>query len=191
VTLGPKLSDRLSPHQAAAVHTAITSLVDDFVDDVARLLDDEDFDDTTMADFLPRKYLPRYTAAFAKRFLICFITAADKLTSPEARRLTCVAEELALAAILDQALVVLALDGGLASGDKAAIEGLAADVFDERDFEFLCDLALDGIGESPAAERVAPAGLEFDEWFSPFRPEDPVHPYIESGHDDAKRGSRP
>src|SRR5690348_15639221 len=110
MALGPKFQDALSPRQADAVRTAIDLLIDDFFDDLARLADGHEFSNTTMADFLPRKDLPRYTERFAKQFLVCLVTAAEKLTGPQPRRLTCVAEELALAAILDQALVTLELD---------------------------------------------------------------------------------
>src|SRR3954451_584285 len=97
MSLEPPLREGPSPRQADAVRTAIDSLIDDFFEDVARLAEGDHFSDTTMAEFLPRKDLPRYTEGFAKRFLVCLITAAEKLTGPEPRRLTCLAEELALA----------------------------------------------------------------------------------------------
>ncbi len=180
LALGTVLQDALTPRQADALRTAIDSLIDDFIADVAQLLADDEFSETTMADFLPRKYLPRYTPRFAKQFLVCLITVAEKLSRPEPQRLTCVAEELALAAILDQTLVVLELNSGVATEDTQAIEQLAEQFFEDRDFELLSNLALDGFEDSPLVERLAVTGLKFEEWFNPFRADDPVHPYVEN-----------
>jgi hypothetical protein len=60
-----------------------------------------DFVDTTMADWLPPQYLHRYAKeGIVRRWLVTLITVAGKLRAPGWQPVSCVAEELALHAIV-------------------------------------------------------------------------------------------
>src|SRR5947209_8620265 len=64
-----------------------------------------------LAAHLPARDLPRYTPLLIKRFFVCILTVAWKLAQPERQLLTCVAEELALRAIIVEAAGILAEEG--------------------------------------------------------------------------------
>src|SRR5207248_530236 len=109
--------DILPPSHREALYAAVDVLTDEFLDDVATLQDDDDFTNTSMVDYLPRKYLPHYTPLVARQFLVCLITVAWKLRSPGIYRLACVGEELALNALIERAEGLLDMDGQKADFD--------------------------------------------------------------------------
>lgn len=127
----------------------------------------------TIADALPRKYLPRYDFLFAKEFVVCVSTVIWKLQSPDHQQLACVAEELALNAIINQAQVDLEL-----RGLEADLDDVYEEAFQDSDFEFLFDPKFDGIEESEMAEFSGMANLRFEDWFKPFANVPYVHPYV-------------
>ena len=179
--------DILPPDHRDALLAAVDRLTDEFFEDVAALLADGEFAETSMADDLPSRYLPRYTPLFAKQFLVCVTTVAWKLRAPGAHRLACRAEELALGALIRAAEGILSEGGGQADFDL-----FADTAFEDLDFELLFSPALDGIDESQTGRYLGVGSLRFEEWFSPFRGDEPVHPYVEaaqgSGGDDHTGG---
>jgi hypothetical protein len=127
-----------------------------------------------MSTYLPPRYWRVYSPLFSKQFLICVLTVAWKLGAVETYRLSCVGEELALHAIIDAAKLMLDINGGTADFD-----GFENAAFLDIDFEILFDSKLDGFEETPAADVLRVANLRFEDCFSPFRDDDPVHPYLE------------
>src|SRR5215212_1235091 len=95
-----------SDHQEALLD-AIDELTDEFFDDIAELLGEGSFAETTMGSFLPPRYLPRYTPVFAKQFLVCLLTVAWKLRAPGVYTLACTAEAIALDALIQTAESVM------------------------------------------------------------------------------------
>jgi hypothetical protein len=163
----------LPPSHADALDAAVDVLVDEWFDDVARVLRGAAFAETSMASYLPPKHLPRYTSLFAKQFLTCLLVVAWKLRSPARHRLACVGEELALRALIEAAHGLLELQGE--APDFGAFEDCA---FEDFDIDLLFDPAVDGVEAGELAQRLALANLSFEDWFKPFREGDPVHPYV-------------
>jgi hypothetical protein len=175
----PSYSKKVLPksHREALLD-ACSLLTDQFFDDVVHLMTDGDFSETRMVDFLPRKYLPRYDALFAKQFLVCFTTVSWRLFSPGEHRLTCVAEELALSALIDQAEAVLD-----SRGKEANFDHLVEIAFEDMDFEALFDPAQDGIEDTVIGKQLGMQFLRFDDWFRAFNRGAVyrVHPYVGEG----------
>ena len=170
------LKDVLPRNHRAALYAAVSILTDELFDDLAAILGGQtSVSDSELADYLPPKYLPRYTPLFAKRFVACVLTVGWKLRSPEYHELACVGEELALAAIIERAEAVLELRGEAA--DFGAFEDAA---FEDTDWKILFRPALDGIEETAVGEVLALTDLRFEKWFVPFRETETVHPYVEA-----------
>jgi hypothetical protein len=91
----------LDGEQRAELNQQIVDLTEAFVDDITHLQAGQSFAETTLVDYLPRQFLPHYNLAFARRFLVAFLTVTWKLTDPEAVH-NCAnqAEELALYALI-------------------------------------------------------------------------------------------
>jgi hypothetical protein len=164
-----------SDHQEALLD-AIDELTDEFFDDVAELLDEGDFAETTMGSFLPPRYLPRYTPVFAKQFLVCLLTVAWKIRAPGAYGLACTAEALALDALIQTAESAME-----AAGQRYDFDAFRDVAYEDEDYRLLFDPARDGIETTAAGRNLALANLEFSDWFRPFREKEPVHPYAEGG----------
>ncbi len=162
--------------QRRALLAACDLLIDQSFEDLAALDQGAAFRDLWMAEWVPTKYLPRYDALFAKKLTVCLIAVAGKLTDPHPHLLASVAEEMALAAIVEQAATDLEEAGR--EGDVTELRDVADGAFQDRDFELLFNPRWDGIEETEAGERLAMANLRFEDWFRPFRDEVPVHPYV-------------
>jgi hypothetical protein len=176
MAIGAPVDELLTPSQVAGVFGALDALIDEWFSDVADLLNGAAVADLSMVAYLPRPYMSRYTPLFAEQFLTCFLTVAWKLHAPGDYRLACVAEEIALAAVIERAGREAASEE-----DADAIDGIGDALFADTDLALLFDPKYDGIEETAASERLAIAHLRFADWFTPFRPEDPVHPYVDPG----------
>ena len=174
--------DLPSDHQEALLD-AIDELTDEFFDDVAELLDEGDFAETTMGSFLPPRYLPRYTPVFAKQFLACLLTVAWKLRAPGAYVLACTAEALALDALIQTAESVME-----AAGQRYDFDAFREVAYEDEGLPFALRSARDGIETTEAGRNLALANLELRNWFRPFREDVPVHPYAEGGSELADDG---
>jgi hypothetical protein len=168
--------ERLLPddHRAALISGA-NFLVDECLQDIEDLADPEfPFADTRMMLHLPRQHLRHYTPLFARKFTVCVVTVAWKLTWPRPLPLACLAEELALSAIIDEATTFLELQGVVADFDDFIEEW-----FQDLDFEILFDPAKDGIDDSEQGRRLGIGSLHPRDWFEPFGgPAAVVHPYV-------------
>jgi DNA-binding CsgD family transcriptional regulator len=174
----PSLLDEVAPELRESVVKAIDILTDRFLDDVASLERGAgfDFDGTEMAAYLPRKYRTRYDrGGFARKFLVCLVVVGWKLRAPGWEPVACVAEELALRAILLAAEDIHADDHG--------VEGDFGDLWDagfqDNDYELLFDPESDGVEDTEYAQRTGLTDIRFSAWFDGFNNTPPVHPYVE------------
>jgi hypothetical protein len=149
---------------------------DEALNALEALAEGDDFADTPMAGWLPPKHLPRYDAGFARRFAVCLVAVAGKLADRYPHFLASVAEEMALAAILDEAQAILDEEGR-----DADLRAEAKGASQDADFEVLFDPSVDGLEADEAVAHLAMANLRFEDWFRPFRDEVPVHPYVAEG----------
>ncbi|MER7521337.1 hypothetical protein [Streptomyces sp. NPDC126499] len=145
----------------ALVHGAEV-LIDELYDDVLALAEE----DTHVAaceghlwhlDRLPDRHADRYDELFARRFLVTAVALTTRFTDGSFRRLGCVAEEVVLRFLLEQAHVALDLYGLLDDDVAAALD------------RFLAHVRAD-TGQDPAL-----AG--FGTWFTPYGEDRYVHPY--------------
>jgi hypothetical protein len=171
---GDDLDNALPPSHRDALLDASAMLIDESFNDIAGLLGGEHFAGVTMADYLPPRYLSRYTPLFAKQFVACIITVGWKLRAPGYTPLACVAEELALAAIIQRAEALLDADG--VEPDFSEFEDTA---FEDMDFQQLWDPKLDGLADDELGRDLGMASLDFKDWFKCFRPENRFHPYVD------------
>jgi len=173
---------------------AADQVLDDYRADLESLqAGTEAFSDTAMFQQLPPLHVARYDAAFAEAFLTATNGVATKLRRaheeawpyPTEALLGCVAEELAMEAILVEAecqadLLVdsRALSPSLRAELMEEIEDLREVSFKDRDFEFLFDPGKDGAVEDPDLQiQMGFVNLRFADWFSPFwEDEDPFSP---------------
>lgn len=165
--------DYLPTSHRRALRDAVDELSRDLIADTVEALGGLDFADSFQANLLPRKYLPRYTSAFAKRFLVCLLVVAWTLRVPTRHWASCVAEELALGAVVRHAGLLLRQSGE--TPDFGLYEDTA---FDDLDFEFLYQLEMDGFEDDDVGRYLSMANLRFDLWLRPFYLRY-VHPYVD------------
>ena len=129
--------------------------------------------------------MPRYNAIFAKRFLTALLIVEWKLFAPGEHKLACLAEELALHALIECA-DSLRKERGL-KVDFTSLEEVA---FEDRDFEILFNPAEDGLDETEVGARLGMTGMKFQEWFKPFSEDAAyrVHPFAEDRKKRRHRG---
>ncbi|WP_329620541.1 hypothetical protein OG357_08310 [Streptomyces sp. NBC_01255] len=151
-------------------------LIDELYDDVQALAEE----DTTVAecqghlwhlDQLPSRHAPQYDELFARRFLVTAIALTTRFTDGSFRRLGCLAEELVLKLLLEQAHVTLDLHGLLDDEVAAALGRFAGEVYEDMDFAWLQSEGANGAGDGGVA------ALGFGTWFTPFDDARYVHPY--------------
>jgi len=157
--------EMLPPDHASALRAAVHELIDEFCEDIAALLEaPEKVEETSMSQYLPRCYRGRYSPLFAKQFLMATATVAWKLAQPQWHPLACIAEELALNAVVRKAEALLE-----AQGRKPDFILFEDSALEDLDIEVMFDPAWDGYEEETS--------LAFEYWFSPFRADEPAHPY--------------
>jgi hypothetical protein len=192
----------LSTLQRELLYRAAREVVDRYFEDLHLLRQpDVTFEDTSMADDLPRKHLRRYNRSFARHFLVCTVAVAQKIREPGLHFLACTAEELALHAIINEAeglalaeAEIEAAEGrqeAAAEAERAAsFSEFRAAAYEDWDFEMLFDGAYDGVEDStdPRADVV---NLHFADWFTPFRDDVVIHPYLDEGQSDTSELAAP
>jgi len=165
--------DELEMDLRRALLDACSIVADEAFNSLEELAEGSSFADTFMASWVPRKYLGRYDTHFARGFAACVISVAGKLTDRHPHVLASVAEEMALAAILDEAESILET-----RGHPVHMRAEAEAAFQDADFELLFTPRWDGLEDDEAVAHLAIANLRFEDWFRPFRDEIPVHPYV-------------
>ena len=176
-TFGEAWSNTLPLTHRRALKTACDILVEEFMEEYSEIEEgDLPFAESSLGFFLPRKHRLRYEPLFAKRFFTCILVVAWKLAQahPPEPLLACTAEELALRALITQAVSVLELQE--LDHDFGPFEDVA---FEDLDHEILYAPELDGVETGKSAKALGYAFLEFDSWFRPFKSAtSAVHPYV-------------
>ncbi|MGH8923843.1 MAG: hypothetical protein ACRDWA_04250 [Acidimicrobiia bacterium] len=165
----------LTAKQEKALDAGVSLVIDMFLDDLFLLASNGEFEDTNMSGHLPARFAHLYTRGFARKFFVSAVTVSWKLAQPGSWPLGCVAEELALQAIVDHAEEWLS--AGESTEDLADFLDLATK---DGDYQLLFDMAWDGIEDSREGRDHRVWNLRFEDWFEPFYDEVPVHPYVAS-----------
>ncbi|UKY51230.1 hypothetical protein [Streptomyces inhibens] len=167
---------------AGALVYAIDLLVDQLFDDVEVLGDEgttvEDCDGPLwFLEDLPEQFAVRYTALFARRFLVTAVSLTARLTRDDFVQLSCVAEELLLKFLLREAEVVLDTYGLLNDEITSAWEAFADEAYEDSDYEWLYESVTADADEGVGAEQLEAGVLDVENWFMPFDRTSYVHPY--------------
>ncbi|MCX5229517.1 hypothetical protein [Streptomyces sp. NBC_00233] len=167
---------------AGALVYASEVLIDELYDDVQSLADEETNVAECRAELwhlaeLPRRYGLAYDELFARRFLVTAIALTTRFTDGSFRELGCLAEELVLKLLLQQAHSTLDLYGLLGDDVAEALGRFADEVYEDTDFEWLYDDARDDVDEDPALAGTGVAPPAIGTWFTPFDDDRYVHPY--------------
>ncbi|WP_435973375.1 hypothetical protein [Streptomyces sp. Qhu_M48] len=166
---------------AGALVYASELLIDELYDDVQTLAEEE----TNVAECgdelwhlgdLPPRHALQYDVLFARRFLTTAIALTTRFTDGSFQRLGCLAEELVLKHLLEEAHATLELYGLLDSGAAEALACFAGGVHEDRDLVWRHDPE-DGVDEAPAPDGTGTTPPAFDTWFTPFDADRYVHPY--------------
>jgi hypothetical protein len=180
--LGQAYADVLSVAHRRALGEAADVLIDTTIDDLSAS-DDPGWtaDNWLIGTMLPQRYRLKYTGDFARWLLACLMTVVWKLSQREPIRPSCVAEELAVHILLEEA-EALAQEHGI----ELEFDDFRDAFFEDLDFEFLYDDAYDGIETADIAEGMGITNLAFADWFERFgAPEGSayteVHPYARGG----------
>jgi hypothetical protein len=170
-TMGPPLPfasahpDLPRTHREA-LRRACVAYVDECLMALEELGRGYDIEDTVLDRHLPPRYAHYYGPLFGKEWAITIATVAWKLAQQEPVVLTCVAEELALNALIEEAKSQLELNGDVV--DESAWRDFQDDITDDDDWAFLFDDAMDGIEDSSIGRQMGIGHLTFSEWFRPF-----------------------
>ena len=175
--LGNAWSDVLPRSHREALSNAFHSLCDGFFQDMELIAaGDVPFADSVLGQLLPTRFKQRYSVGFARRFFLSFTTVGWKLAQEDqaVAAPSCVAEELALRILIDDAKTWLRDYAGI-EPEFTAFEDV---VLQDADIEWLSDPASDGIEDTETAGQLGMGHLRFDEWFNPFlNAMTAVHPY--------------
>jgi hypothetical protein len=119
---------------------------------------------------LPRAYEDRYARFdFLKNWVLTLSIVGWKLAQPEPHPLTNVAEELALHAMIENA-IAYAVDGEPPHPEaEEPLRDLYNDAFEDTDFLVLFDLEdSDDLGDLDPEQQIGLTDLRFKNWFRPF-----------------------
>lgn len=171
---------------AGALIAGCSSLIDHLIADVATLLSTGAATAAEASargavlfalDRLPPGYADHYTPAFAKKLLVAAVSMAGRLAEPDWIPLSCLAEQLALHLLIQEAVSLLELVGRDAAAE--ADPGARYQYFAETALEDSGHLRL--YSETPVAVDYAayPAAAPINAWFTPLYDGFYVHPYVE------------
>jgi hypothetical protein len=173
MSIGQAYADILTPREQQALAEACDWLIDHAFDERERREKPEDVLDSVVGEYLPTRYVHRYTPLFFKKFAVCIITVAWKLAQSEHMPLSSLAEELAALAIIKEAK-------GCLEDRKNAFDEFIDMYFEDTDVAFLFDDRYDGLDETEVAQVLGLSSLAFADWFLPFTdaPSRVAHPYV-------------
>lgn len=167
---------------AGGLISGCASFVDRLVDDIATLLStgaatayDAAMKGYTLSalDRLPPTYDDHYTVAFAKKLLVATVTVTGRLAEPDWIPMACLAEQLALYLVVEEAAGLLHLYG-LDEDPRARYQ-----YFEEMAFENDAHLRLYRDPGAAVDYATHPAAAPINAWFTPFYDGFYVHPYVE------------
>ena len=159
-------ADVLPKSHREALRSAAIVYLDQCYDALREGKPGESYADTAIAWFLPSRYEHYYDGRFARDWTITVGIVGWKLAQSDELKLSCVAEELALWALIKQAEVQLEIHDEVS--DKRAWGDFRDFALEDEDFLFLFTPEFDGIEETEWARQHAVVGLKFSEWFQPF-----------------------
>jgi hypothetical protein len=161
-------ADVLPESHREALRDATITYLDECFSAIAEGEPGQSYADTSIGSYLPRRYEHYYDGRFARDWATTIAVVGWKLTQPGDVTLACVAEELALFALIRQAQMLLDLRER--ENDEQAWNDFRDLAFEDEDFLFLFNPEFDGIEETAWAREHAVVGLKFSEWFRPFDP---------------------
>lgn len=178
----------LTDGQSAALTVAAHMLTERCLADIKRLTRGEPLEEmeTVLADddVLPPRFRTLYDIAFAQRLLAVVMTVAWKLVTGEDQTPACVAEEMMLSAVIDEATYVHndvwelpEEERGEEEPERIVLKDLEDYVFEDLDFQWLWDHAADGIQDSDVGRTLGMGNLNVRDWFEPFIRRGNVHPF--------------
>jgi hypothetical protein len=173
--LGKAYEDVLSLEHRLALGEAANELISTTISDLVN--SDETTwtnDNWLIGDMLPPRYIPRYNGEFARKFFVCLVTVVWKLGQPLPMRPSCVAEELAVYVLMQEAEALAEM-----AENELDFDDFRDAFFEDLDFEWLYANAADGIESAEAAEEVGMVNLAFKDWFTRFGPDGPSDTYTE------------
>ena len=139
-----------------------------------------DIEGTWVLSSLPERFATLYGVDFVRRFIV----VASDLTGALVRGWDppgCVAAELALRCLLDQAELTAdayELDEDLADGWRERLDDI---LFDDADSDMLYSRRLDGFeNDAEMGAELGIVSMRFEEWFEPFSTGYSVPPYARS-----------
>lgn len=159
-------SDVLPASHQEALRDASITYLDECFSAIADGEPGESYAATSIGSYLPSRYEQYYDGRFARDWTTTVTVVGWKLSQPGEVTLACVAEELALFALIRHAQVLLELRDD--ESDRQAWSDFRDLVFEDEDFLFLLNAEFDGIEETEWARQHAVVGLKFSEWFRPF-----------------------
>jgi hypothetical protein len=161
-------ADVLPESHREALRGAASTYLDECFSAIAEGKPGQSYAETPIGYYLPSRYEHYYDGRFARAWTTTVAVVGSKLGQPGDLTLACVAEELALYALIRQAQVLLDLRE--AENDEQAWSDFQDRVFEDEDFLFLYNPELDGIEETKWAREHGVVGLKFSKWFRPFDP---------------------
>jgi hypothetical protein len=170
-------ADVLPESHRAALRSAAIVYLDECYEALREFGRGDSYAESAIGRYLPPRYEHYYDGRFARDWLATITVVGWKLGQPGRVELSCVAEELALWALVQQAEVQLEIAGEQSAADAwGDFRDLA---FEDEDFLWLYDPEMDGIEESEWAREHAVVNLKFADWFKPFdeRTHGAPHPF--------------
>jgi hypothetical protein len=168
-------ADELLPHhEREHLRAACDVLLDQFYEDI-RYADWRHWSVTSLAmrEYLPRHYLPRFTPRHAIEFHVCLVSVVWKLGQEHWQFPACLAEELALRALLE-----VARGKAEMQGHKVDYGAFTDAAFTDRDVEYLFRPGEDGIEESAVGTILGIGSLSLKDWTDQYGDGSVVHPYL-------------
>lgn len=168
---------------AGALYQAAVVTIDYLFDDLATLRNAGENATVATAEHaafitleeLPDRYAHRYDALFTRQLIVATVDVTRRFTD-DWEPLACVAQELALVLLLNEAEQQLEL-ADLDLGDwRDTVED---HLFEDNDHEILFNPSLDGAEDDKAfLAQTGAAPMAFPDWFTPFNPERHLPPYL-------------
>jgi hypothetical protein len=167
----------LADAQRSALENASVVYVDECFHALEAAKPGELLTDTAIDLHLPDRYAHHYGQGFGRRWTVTVVTVGWKLGQPRRVRLSCVAEELALNALVEHAKFHLELHG--IPDSERGWDDFYEWAFEDEDWRYLFDRSMDGIEDDPdIQQKFALVNLEFPKWFEPFAASYPrPHPF--------------
>jgi hypothetical protein len=172
----PYFADVLPETHREALRRASVVYLEECYDTLRSTPTGSDFRETAITEHLPPRYDSYYDGLFAKEWTTTVAVVGWKLAQRGKPQITCVAEELALFALMREAITQLDLHDQ--SSDASAWGDFRDLAFEDEDFLYLFDPSFDGIEDDPEAiEHLTLVNLSFPQWFKPFAAEDGGTPH--------------